>query len=426
MRLIDIVTSPWAIVPEKLLEIRAIYETHLRGEKIDIKAVEAQLGRPLANEPKPYQVLDGGIAVVPLVGVMAKRANMFMQISGGVSTRKVANDLAQAINDPQVRAIVMEVDSPGGHVDGVMELAEMVAGARASGKPVVSWISGAGCSAAYWVASAADRVVISEDTTLVGSIGVVATHVDVSRREEVLGIKTTEITAGKYKRIASAHQPLSEEGRQSIQEQVDAIYSVFVDQVAANRGTSAEDVLERMADGRVFIGQAAIAAGLVDGVSTFQALVDELRSRPGVGRRSSTLHGATMNRDLLKADHPEVFEAVRKEGFDAGCEQGLAQGAQAERERIAAIDAHAVVGHEAITAKAKAEGWDAGRYAMEVLAAEKADRAAAAARHAADAPAPVTDAPPADGGNTIKRDQFNALPADKRMALSKAGIKVTD
>jgi signal peptide peptidase SppA len=424
MRLLDIVTAPWAIQPEKLIEIRGIYETHLRGEKIDLRAVEARLGAPLANEQKPYAVV-GSVAIVPLIGVLAKRANLFMQISGGTSTQIVGDWLAQAAADPKVSAVVLEIDSPGGQVDGVQQLAEQIRQIRADGKPVVAWINGIGTSGAYWIASAAERVTIADMTTAVGSIGVVATHVDVSRREEQIGVKTTEITAGKYKRIASSYAPLSEEGRATMQEMVDAIYSVFVDAVAANRDVSVGQVLSDMADGRVFIGQGAIDAGLVDGVSTLDALVAELQPRPGVGRRSSTqAKGATaMDREQLKADHPETFEAIRKEGHDAGLQQGV----ETERARIAAIDAEAMPGHEKLTAQAKAEGWNAEKYLAECARADRAALAKAATEHKADAPAPLKDAPPADGdGKTLTRAQFNALSPQDRMAQSKAGVKVVD
>ncbi len=96
MRLLDVVTAPCAIQPEKLLEIQAIYATHLRGEKIDIEAVEKRLGRPLNNEPRGYDVIDG-VAVLPIHGVIAKRANLFSQISGGVSSELVARDFRAAL-----------------------------------------------------------------------------------------------------------------------------------------------------------------------------------------------------------------------------------------------------------------------------------------------------------------------------------------
>lgn len=393
MRLLDVINTPWALAPEKLLEIQAIYETHLRGEKIDIKAVEARLGQPLVNEPKPYQVVNG-VALVPMIGVLAKRANMFTQISGGTSTQMIGDWLDQAAADQQVTSIILEIDSPGGQVDGVQQLAGKVQSIRAAGKTVVAWINGVGASGAYWVASAAERVLVSDSTTMVGSIGVVATHVDVSQREQQMGVKTTEITAGKYKRISSSYAPLSEEGRATIQQQVDAIYSVFVGDVSANRGVGVEEVLNRMADGRVFIGQAAQEAGLVDGVSTLSALIQELQPRPGAGRMSSNKSSKgiqTMDMTTLKTEHPDLYKAVFDEGQTAGAQQGAAQ----ERARIAAIDDTALAGHEALTQQAKAEGWTVEKYSHAVITAERNQRKAAAADLNADAPKPAADAPPA-------------------------------
>ena len=259
MRLIDVLTSPWAIVPEKLIEIQAIYRTHLRGEKIDLAGIEARLGKPLANEPKPYEVVNG-VAVIEMEGIVAKRMSLFTKISGGISTYHVQEQFSAAMADPKVRGILLNIDSPGGGIDGTAELAGMIHSARGE-KPVVAFTDGVMASAAYWIGSAADAVYISGDTAQVGSIGVVAAHMDISKAEEMMGVKTTEITAGKYKRIASRHAPLSQEGRQTMQEMVDYVYSVFVGDVAKHRGVSEEQVLEQMADGRIFFGRQAVNAG---------------------------------------------------------------------------------------------------------------------------------------------------------------------
>jgi capsid assembly protease len=274
MKIFDILTSPWAIVPEKLFEIQEIYATHLRGEKIDIKAVEAAINKPLENDPKPYQIM-GDIALFQIHGVIAKRMNMFTQISGGISTQMLANDIMEAITDPDIKGIVLDVDSPGGTVDGTEDLANVIFNARGR-KPIVAWSDGMIASAAYWIASATDSVYISGETPTIGSIGVVATHVDYSEYEKRQGIKTTEVYAGKYKRIASEYKPLSKEGRESIQDRVDYIYSLFVDAVARNRGTDPETVQQTMADGQLFMGQQAINAGLVDGVSTFDEILNRV------------------------------------------------------------------------------------------------------------------------------------------------------
>lgn len=285
-KLLDIVNAPWALPAEKLSEIVAIYCAHVRGEKIDLKALEAQLGRPLANEQPPYEIRDG-VALVGVQGVLAKRMNLLTRISGGSSTEIIGRNLRAALDDPRVHAILLDIDSPGGTVDGTQTLAGEVYAARGA-KPIVSLAGGMMASAAYWIGSAAAESYIAEETTITGSIGVVMEHVDISRYEEKLGVKTTEIYAGKYKRIDSDYAPLSQEGRAYLQAIVDQMYSVFVDQVARNRDTDADRVLKNMADGRLFVGRAAIDAGLVDGVSTLDALIaDMVAGRKPAGTKSA-------------------------------------------------------------------------------------------------------------------------------------------
>lgn len=345
MRLIDIITSPWAIQPEKLVEIRGIYETHLRGEKIDIKAVEARIGKPLDNRPGGYEVVDG-VAVIPVDGVIAKRMNLFTQVSGGVSTDLLARDLKAAIDDPSIRAIVLAIDSPGGTVDGTVDIARLVFESRGV-KPIVAYTDGTMASAAYWIGSATDKVYIGNDATLVGSIGVVAMHQDVSRAEEQRGIKTTEVYAGRYKRIASQYAPLSEEGRAYLQDRVDYLYSVFISAVADNRGVRVEKVLKDMADGKVFSGKQAMEAGLVDGVATLDALIADLKSGGGPGNNakrkersmSEIKEAATaaetpvITAEIIAEKYPNIHKGIRDEGYKAG----LAEGSTAERERIRGV-----------------------------------------------------------------------------------------
>jgi signal peptide peptidase SppA len=279
MKVPDVLSSPWAIMPEKLVEIQEIYITHLKGEKIDIAGIEATLGRKLDNREKPYDV-ENGVAIIYVDGVIGKRMNAFSRISGGVSSQLIGRDLQDALANPEVNSILLYVDSPGGAVDGTQELAREIFQARGK-KPLIAYTDGLMASAAYWIASAVDpgRVFISSNTTQVGSIGVVARHIDVSKMEERWGIKTTEITAGRYKRIASEYSPLTESGRKSIQDLVDYVYSAFVNDVAAFRRLSPEPVKDGRAeaipwaDGKIFLGAQAVAAGLVDGVATMAELI---------------------------------------------------------------------------------------------------------------------------------------------------------
>lgn len=278
MRILDVLSSPWAILPEKLAEITEIYATHLRGEKIEVKAIEAQLGRPLANDQATYDVRDG-VAIIDMQGVLAKRMNLFTEISGGSSTELIGRDLRAALASDRVHAIVLNVDSPGGTVDGIEVLAGTVLEASRGEKPIVTYADGTMASAAYWIGSAALESYISGDTAVTGSIGVRMQHVDRSKQDEARGIKVTEIFAGKYKSVGTEHAPLTGEDKAYLQDLVDQTYSAFVNAVARHREVEVGAVLQNMADGRLFVGRKAIDAGLVDGVSTLDALVADLQTR---------------------------------------------------------------------------------------------------------------------------------------------------
>lgn len=427
MKLIDVLTSPWAIMPEKLREIQAVYSSHFRGEKIDIAAVEARLGHPLANEQQDYEVRQGGVAVLSISGVISNKANMFTKVSGGASAQILQQQIESMRNDPSVRAVVLDFDTPGGNVLGIPALCESIR-ALAAEKPTVSCCTGTMASAGYWLGSAANAVYISGLTDYVGSIGVVATH---SYDPRNANTQTTEITAGKFKRLATESQPLTAEGKDYIQSQVDEIYRVFVETVAQNRKVSAEQVLENMADGRIFIGQQAIAAGLVDGVSTVDAMVAKLADNPAqFEKRRKARIGATANHQAagVAADEPKADEPVQPVKLEnvlkgptmtpqeiaatfvaehpEAAEILRAEGAASELHRIQAVRAQAMPGHEKLIDQLAFDGKTSGpEAAVQILAAERSRVSSIANARAEDAPAPVPtatnpepDAAPAPAG----------------------------
>jgi len=398
--LAEVIYGPWAIRPEMLATIRDVYEAHARGEKADIPAIEAAIGKKLENNPPPTYALADGIATIAVNGVLAKRMNLFSEISGGTSTQMLRSQLAAAVADPVVRSIVLAIDSPGGTIDGTQQFADEVFAARGK-KPLVAVIDGTGASAAYWIASAADAVFVSDQTTQVGSIGVVATHTDFSGAYDKAGIKKTEITAGKYKRIASEYAPLSVEGAAVIQEQLDQIYGVFVDSVARNRAVATEVALARMADGRVFLGQAAIEAGLADAVATMAQVRDRLKA--GETKKSAPVARGTerkMTIEEIRESHPEMIAKIEADAVIAAAPALRAEGAASELARIKDVEAQSLPGHEALVASLKYDGKTTGpEAASQVLAAERAKRgdklAALHADAAAAAVAKSTAAPEA-------------------------------
>ncbi len=251
MTVLDVLNAPWAILPNRLEEIQAIYAARSRGEELDIAAIEARIGRPLgADRQQGYEVRNGA-ALIPLHGVLAQRMNLMTNMSGGTSTELFARDVQTAAADPTVKAIILLADTPGGTVAGTQAAAAAVSAVRGV-KPIATIVQDLMASAGVWIGSAADMVVLASGTAQVGSIGVVATHVDVSQREQAMGVKTTEIVAGKFKRAASQYGPLTETGQKVIQDQVNYLYSLFVNDFANYRGASVDRVLSDMADGRMF------------------------------------------------------------------------------------------------------------------------------------------------------------------------------
>ena len=386
MHITDVITAPWAILPEKLLEIQAVYTAHVRCEKIDIAAIEARLGRPLVNDQQGYQNV-GGVAVIPVSGVIGKKMNMMTQISGGASTQLIERDIKAALSDSEVNSILLHIDSPGGTVDGTQNLSDVI---KAAGeiKPVVSFADGTMASAAYWIGSAADAIVSSSDTTQIGSIGVVATHTDVSKAQEQEGVKTTEISAGKYKRISSQFAPLTKEGKAYMQEQVDQLYTIFVDAVAANRGVDPETVLEDMADGRVFLSKDAMQRGMIDHIATLETTISNMQK--GVWPMSKTDPKAAEP----VATQPEVLTIeAAKERFPEICSALKAEGAKAERDRIASCEESSLPGFEAIVSAMKHDGKSTGAdVAVAIIAEQKKQQASHLDAFVANAPKPVPHA----------------------------------
>ena len=270
MKLLEIMSAPWMLAPEQLAEIQAIYQSHLRGDKIDIKGIVAKVAAQ-ESPVKGYDVIDGA-AIITIDGIISKKRTFWSYFFGGSASSEVAQLFSAAMADPAVESILLDIDSPGGTVDGTQELAELIFSYRGQ-KPIIAWTDGKMASAAYYIGAAADAIYISGDMPDIGAIGVTMLHVDYSEAARKAGVRETDIYAGRYKRIASSNRPLSGEGKAYLQDQVDYVYSVFVNDIARFRNKTVVEVLEKMADGRIFIGRQAIKAGLADGVSARDRLL---------------------------------------------------------------------------------------------------------------------------------------------------------
>lgn len=250
---------------------------------------------------------SGTVALIPIVGIISHRMNMMSQISGpgGTSIQKLTAQFRQAMEDTNCKAIVFDVDSPGGSVNGVMELAAEIYNGRKQ-KPITAVFNSMGCSAAYWLASAASEVVCSPSGQC-GSIGVYMALQDESKALENAGIKITLVKAGKYKTEGDPSQPITDEALAGFQHNVDAFYSMFVKGVAQNRGVAQAKVREGYGEGRSLLAQDAVKANLADRIAT----LDEVLAKYGVKT------GANSQQYAANAtDAPNATGATRAEDGD--------------------------------------------------------------------------------------------------------------
>lgn len=257
------------------------------------------------------------VARIAVHGPITKRPMRIGWEDWTVGAEDVASAFKNALSLPSVRAIVLDIDSPGGTVDGTAELADVVLSGRGV-KPIIAVANGLMASAAYWIGSAADKIVAG-NTTEVGSIGVALAHFDISEFYKKFGITKTYITAGKYKRLTGENEPLSAEGKAYLQEFVDDIYELFVAAVSKHRGVSKADVL-RMADGKTFIGRKALDIGLVDIIGGVKAVEKAIEERGKI----------KMDLNTIKEQHPELYAEIVNIGV-AQNEQATAENVRAAR-----------------------------------------------------------------------------------------------
>jgi signal peptide peptidase SppA len=240
------------------------------GERLGVAPPLADLALPV---PKSATTAPTGIAVIPILGTLVKRSLGMEAASGLTSYNEIAAMLDAAVVDPMVSGILLDIDSPGGEASGSFELARRVREA-ATIKPVWAVANDVAYSAAYAIAASAQRLFVTE-TGGVGSIGVIALHIDQSIKDANDGYRYTAITAGAHKNDYSPHEPLSDAAKSELQSEVDRLYAIFTEHVAAMRGLDLDAV--RATEAGLFFGANAVVQGLADGIQTLDATLTEFQ-----------------------------------------------------------------------------------------------------------------------------------------------------
>lgn len=217
---------------------------------------------------RPQTQVAGGVAVLPIHGMITQRAGWWQYIFGGTSTEVFSSAFSRAMASDSVSAVVLDIDSPGGTTAGVEQTADLVYSARGR-KPVVAVANSLAASAAYWIGSQADRM-MGVPGSDVGSIGVFRLHQDHSKALEQAGVKMSFISKPKGKVDGNPFEPLSDDARKHQQAQVDETYDAFVAAVRRSRG----DI--DLGAGHDFSAKQALAMGLIDGIQSAGAVVGEM------------------------------------------------------------------------------------------------------------------------------------------------------
>ncbi|MCP4624258.1 MAG: signal peptide peptidase SppA [bacterium] len=323
------INNVWAITQDFLNKLESTADQlNLIAETEEIKSLLLEFE---AEEVTPIYSIENGAAIIEIFGPLTKTPSFMSFLFGGSTYPGIKETIRAALIDPEVTRIILNIDSPGGGVDGAKDLSDFIFNSRGK-KPIIAYAGGIMASAAYWIGSAADEIFTNE-TAIIGSIGVLGTHTDFSEMDKKDGVKRTIVAAGKYKDALSDAKPLSKDGRDILEGQVNYLYSIFVEDVARNRGVTVEMVVNNMADGQVFIGRQAVKAGLVNDINSMETIKQTKKSEVKVMAKEQK--EVVMTIDILTADHSDLVEQIRAEAIGSVDQEKIkAEAVTAENERI--------------------------------------------------------------------------------------------
>ncbi|MEE2953272.1 MAG: S49 family peptidase [Pseudomonadota bacterium] len=375
-----VLNRPLLITPDKAQVILSVLSGRIGISSPEASRFEGDPYRRDANgQPigiNPYRVA-GGVAIVTITGSLVNRGAWIGASSGLTSYEGIQHQLKAAASDPAVHSVILDLASPGGEATGAMETAGFVR-ELAKSKRTIALVNGMACSAAYAIASGASEIVTTE-TGVSGSIGVVLLHADFSRQLAEEGVTPTLIFAGAHKVDGNPFEPLPESVRSDLQAEVDAFYGAFTAAVGKGRGSRLTAKRAAATEARTFIGPAAVAAGIADRLGTFETVLVELQRAASTQSGKANPRRRNMENETgagasaadqgpSRSEREAAIASARADGVKAGRAEGIA-------------DVAAVLGAEGIAGNA-ARMSAAVEFLAEGLSAEKAT--AFATKHVAD------------------------------------------
>ena len=355
-----IFNKPLLINPSYMTVLARSMEMQLTGDVVSKKTAFE-----MAQDLGPQLEVINNAAVIRVYDFLSYRADMWSWLLGGTSYEDIRTQFQAALSDPTVKSIVLDINSPGGEAAGLFDLVDEIYQARGQ-KPIYAIFNEDGFSAAFAIASAADKRYISR-TGSAGSVGVVAMHLDQSGWDAQMGLVYTPIFAGAHKVDYSSHAPLSPEAMASLQEDINTAYDIFVNTVARNLGVSPADV--KATEASIYQGKKAVDIKFADSVMSWNQFMTKLTNRKNGGIMKAELEklfnemrdkflsmvGAepTVARQevVTKADTEALVakaeELARRDGHAAGRAEGLEAGRKEVHERVTEImDLCALAGTE--------------------------------------------------------------------------------
>lgn len=279
--------TPWMITQDGLEVILEIVDRRIQ----DVKLSKDELAILAERNKKNELVLPDkpSLAILPIQGSIFPKATLFSSLSGATSIDKLKADFNTLMGSDKVTGILLDIDSPGGSADMIREMADVIWEARQSGnKPIYACANSLCASAAYYLGSQAEKL-YTTPSGILGSLGVIAVHVDESEADAKEGIKRTVLTMGDYKADGHPAMPLSEGAKQRKLENMKETYDQFISDVARGRGVSTEVVEASYGNGGVFYSKKALERGMVDGIQTIESVSNQMMDE-NARRKTRRLH----------------------------------------------------------------------------------------------------------------------------------------
>lgn len=314
----------------KLYLIEKSYISSYLNDLSEIKA-KALIGSDFKTKSKSYEI-NNGEAIIQVSGPLQRSPSFFSWIFNSSTYDEIGKMTIEASQDPDVKGIAYMINSPGGEVDGIDSLGQII---KAVDKPTVSYVDNMATSAAYWIASQTDKIVATSPTAEFGSIGVIVAGLDFTGIYEKMGAKMILISSTDAPEKKNSYQLTTKAGEKSTIKRLDALHQVFASRVAQGRNTTIENVNENFGRGGVVSAKEALTKGMIDNILNEISLQITENTEKDIVSSKTKERNIKMDKTEMQDKHPELLSQIEKESFD----KGAASGAKTERKRVDDLNA---------------------------------------------------------------------------------------